>query len=149
MSRLSRRSILQGVAGAAVVVPAASRAAPHPAAFPLTHDTDLELLELRRAIDAYQSAVRFEMSIEGTPGHAAAVAESDAREVVVDGLVEAIHERTPTSMRDIALRAEAFRQFFFDGPAHCMRDWGETDCITFHMAKLYEAAVIVSGVGNV
>ena len=149
MSKLSRRSILQGVAGAAVVVPAASRAAPHPAAFPLTHDADLELIELRRAIDAYQAAVQFEMSIEGTPGHAAAVAESDAREAIIEAFVESIHERTPTSMRDIALRAEALRQFFFDGPAHCFKDWGETDCITFHMAKLYEAAVLVAGGGNV
>lgn len=147
MSKLSRRSILQGVAGAAVVVPVASQAAPHPAAFPLTHDADLELLELRRVIDAYQAAVRFEMSIEGTPGHAAAVAESDAREAVVEALVEVIHERTPTSMRDIALRAEALRQFFFGGHQECINEW--TDGGDYAFAKLYEAAAIVTGGGNV
>lgn len=147
MSDISRRSILQGVAGAAVVVPIAASAAPHPAAFPLTHDADLELLELRRAIDAYQAAVRFEMSIEGEPGHAAAVAESDAREAVVEALVEAIHDRTPTSMRDIALRAEALRQFFFGGHQECINEWADGGDYAF--AKLYEAAALVTGGGDV
>lgn len=82
------------------------QAAGHPPAFPLTHDCDLELLELRRAIDAYQAAVRYEMSIEGQPGHAAAVAESDARQAVCMALAEVVYSRAPAGMRDVVLRAE-------------------------------------------
>lgn len=144
MSKLSRRAVLRVVAGTAVAAPVVvAEASPHPVAFPLTHDCDLELLELRRAIDAYQGAVRYEMSIEGDPGHAAAVAESDAREAVIRGLVEAIHERTPTSMRDVALRAEALRRYFFAGPSDMLREIG-CDGQDYAMAKLYEAAVIVT-----
>ncbi|WP_139247942.1 hypothetical protein [Hyphomicrobium sp. CS1GBMeth3] len=148
MSKLSRRSMLRVVAGTAVAAPVViAEASPHPAAFPLTGDCDIELLELRRAIDAYQAAVRYEMSIEGDPGHAAAVAESDAREAVIRGLVEAIHKRKPTSMRDIALRAEALRQFFFDGHRECVGEWADRDTNgpDYCLAKLYEAAVIVTG----
>lgn len=147
MSKLPRRTVLKLVAGTAVAVPVVAEASPHPTAFPLTQDCDLELLELRRAIDAYQAAVRYEMSIEGDPGHAEAVAESDAREAVIRGLVEAIHKRKPTSMRDIALRAEALRQFFFDGHRECVGEWADrdTDGPDYCLAKLYEAAVIVTG----
>lgn len=113
----------------------------------LLHDADLELLELRRAIDAYQKAVHYELSIEGQPGHAAAVAESDTRQAVIEALVEAIHARTPTSMRDVALRAEALRQYFFAGPSDMLREIG-CDGQDYAMAKLYEAAVIVAGGGD-
>ena len=146
LSSPSRRAMLRVVAGAAATAPGAvaAVAAPHPPAFPLTDDCDIELLELRRAIDAYQAAVRYEMSIEGQPGHGSAVAESDARQAVIEALVEVIHERTPTSMRDVVLRAEALRQYFFAGPAEMLKEIG-CDGQDYAMAKLYEAAVIVAG----
>lgn len=144
MSKLSRRAAL---AGAACIPIVPVQASVHPTGFPFTHDCDLELIELRRAIDSYQLAVRYEMSIEGQPGHAAAVAESDAREAVVDSLVEAIHAREPKSMRDVALRAEALRQFFFGGHRECVEEWSDRDWQNrdFYLAKLYEAAAIVAG----
>lgn len=152
MSKLTRRSMLRVVAGTAVAAPViAAEASPHPAAFPLTHDCDLELLELRRAIDAYQAAVRFEMSIpEDTPEHIAAVRESEAREAVIRGLVEGIHKRQPTSTRDIALRAEAMRTWFFGGHRECVGEWADRDTggPDYWLAKLYEAAVIVTGGAN-
>jgi hypothetical protein len=150
--KISRRKALAAAAGAAATVPIVHvQAAGHPPAFPLTHDFDLELLELRRAIDAYQAAVRYEMSIEGDPGHKAAVAESDAREAVVQGLVKAIHKRKPTSMRDLALRAEALRQWFFGGHRECLDEWADRDACgpDYCLAKLYEAAVILTGGGDV
>jgi hypothetical protein len=56
----TRRKVLSAGAGAAALVPVVTmaHAAGHPPAFPLAHDCDLELLELRRTIDAYQAAVR-------------------------------------------------------------------------------------------
>lgn len=147
----TRRAALKVVAGTAVSLPIALEAvdaARHPPVFPLTHDCDLELLELRRAIDAFQAAVRYEMSIEGEPGHAAAVAESDARQAVIEALVEAIHERTPTSMRDVALRAEALRQYFFAGPVEMLAEVG-CGGQDYALAKLYEAVVLVTGGSDV
>jgi len=149
--KISRRKALAAAAGAAASVPIAQvRATGHPPAFPLTHDCDLELIELRRAIDAYQAAVRHEMRIEGEPGHAAAVAESEAREEFVQSLVSAIHERKPTSMRDLALRTEAMRQWFFDGHRECVGEWADRDTQgpDYCLAKLYEAAAILTGGGN-
>ncbi|MBX9842595.1 MAG: hypothetical protein K2Z80_12380 [Xanthobacteraceae bacterium] len=145
---LSRRSALRLIAGTAVIAPVVvSEAAPHPAAFPLTHDADLELLELRRAIDAYQSAVRYEMSIpEDTAAHIAAVRESDAREAVVESLVAGIYERTPTSLRDVTLRTEALRQWFFGGYATAIDECHDGPSTA--LAKLYEAAAIVTGGGH-
>ena len=151
MSKLSRRTMLRVAAGTAVAAPVViAEASPHAAAFPLTHDADLELLELRRAIDTYQAAVRYEMSIEGDPRHAAAVAESDARQAVIRDLVEAIHKRNPTSMRDIALRAEALRQWFFGGYRECVDELADHDTAgpDYYFAKFYEAAVIVAGGAN-
>ncbi len=144
MSKITRRAAI----AAAVSLPLVPvQAAVHPVSFPLTHGCDLELIELRRAIDAYQAAVHFEMSIEGKPGHAEAVAESEALEAVVSCLVEAIHERTPASVRDIALRAEALRQWFFGGHRECLDAWTGRDhfAAEYCFAKLYEAAVIVTG----
>lgn len=149
--KISRRKALAVAAGAAASVPIAQvQATGHPPAFPLTHDCDLELIELRRAIDAYQAAVRHEMRIEGEPGHAAAVAESEAREEFVQSLVSAIHERKPTSMRDLALRTEAMRQWFFDGHRECVGEWADRDTQgpDYCLAKLYEAAAILTGGGN-
>lgn len=153
MSKLTRRHTLRLVAGTAVAasVPIVQvQATGHPPAFPLTHDADLELIELRRAIDAYQAAVRHEMRIEGEPGHAAAVAESEARENFVQSLVSDIHERKPTSMRDLALRTEAMRQWFFDGHRECVGEWADRDTQgpDYCLAKLYEAAAILTGGGN-
>lgn len=149
--KISRRKALAAAAGAAASVPIARvQATGHPPAFPLTHDCDLELIELRRAIDAYQAAVRHEMRIEGEPGHAAAVAESEAREEFVQSLVSAIHERKPTSMRDLTLRTEAMRQWFFDGHRECVGEWADRDTQgpDYCLAKLYEAAAILTGGGN-
>lgn len=156
MSDLSRRAVLRVVAGTAVAAPVVvAEASPHPVAFPLTHDCDLELLELRRAIDAYQAAVRYEMTLpEDSAAHIAAVRESDAREAFVESLVGSIHERTPTSMRDVALRAEALRQFFFGGHHESLKPFEGCDAEReargedYAFAKLYEAAVIVTGGGN-
>jgi hypothetical protein len=146
---LSRRGVLRVVAGGAVAAPVMASAAQHPAVFPLTHDADLELLELRRAIDAYQAAVRYEMSIEDCPGYKAAVAKSEKRQAYVQALVSAIHERPVTGLRDVALRAEALRQWFFKGPYEPVSEWADRDPHgqEYCYAKLYEAAVIV-GVSN-
>ena len=142
----SRRTLLTLVPAVAVLALPAG-AALHPAAFPLTHDADLELLELRRAIDAYQAAVRVEMSLENCPGYEAAVATSEACQAIVQTLVSAIHERPATSMRDVTLRAEALRQWFFGGPREPVREWANRDPHgeEYCYAKLYEAAVIVGG----
>lgn len=143
---LSRRAVLATLPAVAVLAAPAAGAL-HPDSFPLTHDCDLELLELRRAIDAFQAAVRYEMRIaEGTAAHEAAVADSDAREAVVEALVADIYERTPQSMQDIALRAEALRQWFFGGHTTAIDECNDGPSTA--LAKLYEAAAIVTGGGN-
>lgn len=142
---LSRRAVLATLPAVAVLAAPAAGAL-HPDSFPLTHDCDLELLELRRAIDAFQAAVRYEMSIEGEPGHAAAETESNAREAVVEALVSDIYERTPRSLQDIALRAEALRQWFFGGHTTAIDECHDGPSTA--LAKLYEAAAIVTGGGN-
>lgn len=149
MSKPTRRTVLKVVAGTAAA-PVVAEASPHPAASPLTHDCDLELLELRRAIDAYQAAVRYEMSIEDSPGYAVAVAESERLHAFCTSLADAIHERTPTSMRDIALRAEVIRMHFFGGVREVIDHWAKShDEAHEAFAYLYEAAVIVTGGSNV
>lgn len=143
----SRRAVLASLPAVAVLAtPAAS--ALHPEAFPLTHDSDLELLELRRAIDAYQAAVRLEMSLENCPGYAEAIEASEACQHTVEALVSAIHERPASGIRDVILRAEALRQWFFGGPREALAEWRELNPTgqEYCFAKLYEAAVIVGGI---
>lgn len=139
----SRRAILATLPAVAVLAAPAGGAL-HPDTFPFTHDCDLDLLELRRAIDAYQAAVRYEMSIEGEPGHAAAEAESDRCQAVCEALADAIHDRTPAALRDITLRAEVLRMYFFGGPVDMLAELG-CDRQNMALAKLYDAAVIVGG----
>lgn len=155
MSKLSRRAALQIVAGTAVAAPVSIvQASPHPMAFPLTHGCDLELIELRRAIDAYQAAVRHEMSIEGRPGHAEAVAESDARQLICEALADAIYTRKPVEIRDVVLRAECLRQYYFGGHRECLKPFDgddpdrEKQGEDYAFAKLYEAAVLLAGGDN-
>jgi hypothetical protein len=75
------------------------------------------------------------------------VAASEICQHTVEALVSAVQERMPTSMRDVVLRAEALRQWFFGGYRESVEEWADRDTRGqgYCFAKLYEAAVVVGG----